>query len=78
MTSQIIGIFIILPNGETVLIDAGENANSRDTLRHIKDNGENTLDYVIVTHPHVDHMGGMAEVIKAFKINIMGKRKMHY
>ena len=62
-------IFIILPNGETVLIDAGEKGRGKDIIRHIKDNGKDTLDYIIVTHPHADHMGGMAEIIEAFKIN---------
>ena len=59
-------IFIILPNGETVLIDAGEKKNSSDIIQYIHDSGKNALDYVIATHPHADHIGGMAEVLKAF------------
>jgi len=62
-------ILIILPSGETVLIDAGEQRNSRDIIQYIKDSSrKDTLDYVIVTHPHADHMGGMAGVIEAFNV----------
>lgn len=71
-------IFIILPNGETVLIDAGEQASSDDIIQHIKDSGQNTLDYVIATHPHADHIGGMATVLDAFDVkNIYMPDKVH-
>lgn len=71
-------IFIILPNGETVLIDAGEQADSGDIVQYIKDSGKNTLDYVIATHPHADHIGGMAAVLDAFDVkNVYMPDKTH-
>lgn len=60
--------FIILPNGETLLIDAGNANNSSDIIQYIKDSGQDTLDYVVATHPHADHIGGMSEVIDAFNV----------
>lgn len=55
-----------LPGGETMLIDAGEN--SYDVVEYISTLGIDTLDYVIATHPHSDHIGGMTDVINTFEI----------
>ncbi|MDE5539194.1 MAG: MBL fold metallo-hydrolase [Bacilli bacterium] len=57
-----------LPNRELMLIDAGESQSAKKIIDYIKNLGYNRIDYVIGTHPHADHIGGMAEVIKAFEI----------
>lgn len=59
---------IELPNGETMLIDAGIQSSGDDIVEYIEKLGYDTIDYVIATHPHADHIGGMAEVIDAFNI----------
>lgn len=62
-------IYIILPNGETMLIDAGDTPTSEKVVQSIKDNNtKGVIDYVVATHPHSDHIGGMAAVINAFTI----------
>lgn len=60
--------FIELPNKEMMLIDAGEAKNSAKIISYIKDLGYEKLHYVIGTHPHADHIGGLSEIIKAFEI----------
>ena len=60
--------FIHLPDGESILIDAGNPENGQEIVQYIQGTGEDTLDYVIATHPHADHIGGMAEVIQAFEV----------
>jgi len=71
-------IYMILPNGETVLIDAGESKNSASIIKHIKGSNKGTLNYVIATHPHADHIGGMAAVINAFNVkNVYMPDKVH-
>lgn len=60
--------FIQLPTGETVLIDAGEEDDGQTVIQYIKNSGCVTIDYLIATHPHADHIGGMADVINAFTI----------
>lgn len=62
-------IFIELPNKQTMLIDAGEAENGVEVVSYIKDAGYSTLDYVVATHPHADHIGGMTTVIEQLKIN---------
>lgn len=58
--------FIELPDGKCILIDAGESDNASKIKKYIKRLGYKTIDYVIATHPHADHIGAMANVIKAF------------
>lgn len=62
-------IFIELPNKQTMLIDAGELPAGIIVEKYIKDLGYDTLDYVIGTHPHTDHIGGLEHMIKVFKTN---------
>lgn len=62
-------IFIELPNKQTMLIDAGETGNGAEVVTYIKDKGYSTLDYVVATHPHADHIGGMTTVIEQLEIN---------
>lgn len=61
-------IFICLPNGETMLIDAGTASYGNHIIKYIKDSGNDTLNYVMITHPHADHIGGMSAVLEAFEI----------
>lgn len=61
-------IFIELPNGNTMLIDAGETDQGQKVASYISSLGYSALDYVVATHPHSDHIGGMAKVINSFTV----------
>ena len=61
-------IFIVLPNGKTVLIDAGNSYNANFIINYIQSKGKSAIDHVIVTHPHADHIGAMEAVIRAFDV----------
>lgn len=61
--------FLELPNGQTMLIDAGNPENGSQIVTYIKDLGHNKIDYLIATHPHADHIGGMATVINGLDID---------
>ena len=60
--------FIELPNGETMLIDAGERDRGESVVAYINSAGYNKIDYLIGTHPHSDHIGGMAQVVNSLNI----------
>ena len=62
--------FIELGNGHTMLIDAGNNENGDEIVDYIEDLQYSDIDYVLATHPHEDHIGGMAEIIENFDIDI--------
>lgn len=61
-------IFISFPNGESMLIDAGENDYGEAVCDYIASCGENKIDYLVGTHPHSDHIGGLDTVIERFDI----------
>lgn len=57
---------LIQVDGKNILIDAGTSDNK--ALNYLKSIGITTLDYVIATHPHEDHIGAMDDVINNFNI----------
>ena len=61
-------IFIELPNSETMLIDAGEIGQGDLVSTYIFNQGYDTIDHVVATHTHSDHIGGMPEVLDTFNI----------
>ncbi len=64
--------FIELPNGQTMLIDAGNSHNGSEIISYIENIFEyDEINFVVATHPHSDHIGGMAEVISHFNIGAM-------
>ncbi len=63
--------FLELPDSTTILIDAGEKDAGETVVSYIKNLGYQKIDIVIATHPHADHIGGMAEVLRSFEIGRM-------
>ena len=61
--------FIELGNGQTMLIDAG--LSGYDVVSYIRELQYETIDYVVASHPHDDHIGGMATVLDSFNIGKM-------
>jgi beta-lactamase superfamily II metal-dependent hydrolase len=59
---------IQLPNGRNMLIDAGTNEAGLTVVSYLKNLGIKKIDYLVGTHPHEDHIGGMDNVIQSFKI----------
>ena len=58
---------LILGENFSMLIDAGDYSNNT-VVEYLRGNGIKELDYVVATHPHSDHIGGMADVINEFEI----------
>lgn len=68
---------LIKSGSKSVLIDCGEKEYYSDVIQYLKNQEITKLDYVIVTHPHSDHAGGMSYILEEFKIGtlIMPKLK---
>ena len=60
--------FIELPNDESMLIDAGESEYSNVVNNYIRALGYDEIDYIIGTHPHSDHIGGLEDIINNYDI----------
>jgi competence protein ComEC len=59
---------LIQCNGTNTLIDAGERNMGGRVVSYLRSRNVTSLDLVVATHPHSDHIGGMAEVLNAFSV----------
>lgn len=59
---------LLLSGGQAVLIDAGTAESGTAVVRYLEELGVTELYGAVATHPHADHIGGMAQVIEAFPI----------
>lgn len=53
---------------KNILIDAGEKTTYNVVKEYLKRNNVKTLDLVVGTHPHSDHIGGLPEIINDFEV----------
>ena len=59
---------LITNNGENMLIDAGNNEDGKKLVAYFQSLGITQFSYVVGTHAHEDHIGGMDDIIKNFSI----------
>jgi glyoxylase-like metal-dependent hydrolase (beta-lactamase superfamily II) len=63
---------VVSPSGESLLIDTGwSDFNGRDADRIVaaaKSAGISELDYVLITHYHRDHVGGVRQLAERMRI----------
>lgn len=52
-------------DGHAMLIDGGDRSNSQKIYSVLKKQGISHLDLVIASHPHADHVGGLAAAFQA-------------
>ena len=50
-----------------MLIDAGNNSDGGKVSAYIKKCGTEKIDYLVGTHPHADHIGGLDDVLRNFE-----------
>ena len=51
---------LILCDGKSMLIDGGESSESSKVYAYLKAHGIDHLDYMVATHAHSDHIGGLS------------------
>lgn len=61
-------VLIQTPNQKNILIDGGPRTAGDYLVQYLKEQGVATIDVLIATHPHEDHIGGLINVIDNFPI----------
>lgn len=59
---------LVCCDGEYMLIDGGEPAASDALVSYLKNHSIKKLDYVVCTHAHSDHCGGLDAVVESFDV----------
>lgn len=71
-------ILIQSPNGKTMLIDGGVRGEGPNVVSYLREQGVDSLDYVVATHPDADYIGGLLAVLNSISIkHFMDSGKMH-
>ena len=66
------GDSVLVQTGEGhVLIDGGDRHMGERVVQYLYDAGVRELTYVIATHPHADHIGGLIEVLHSFPVETL-------
>lgn len=61
---------LVLCDGEAMLIDGGNRADSSLIYSYLKQRGIDRLDYMVCTHPHEDHVGGLSGALNFAKVGV--------
>lgn len=69
---------LILCDGHTMLIDTGEHEAVHEVLSCLRERGITSLDYLVLTHPHSDHIGGAADLLDSISVkNVLMPDAVH-
>lgn len=67
-TGQSESELVVLPDGKIMLIDAGDFDDGPVVTAYLKKLNITRIDYLIGTHPHMDHIGGMYDIFDHFDV----------
>ncbi|MFC0165586.1 ComEC/Rec2 family competence protein [Bacillus capparidis] len=71
-------IYIKTPKGNDIIIDAGNKAKGDDVVKYLKKQKVDDIEVMIATHPDADHVGGLDEVLAAYRVeNIYAPKVSH-
>lgn len=59
---------ILIKGEKNVLIDGGDNDDETSLVQYIKKQGIKKIDYLVASHNHADHIGGLDSVIDNLEI----------
>ena len=71
-------ILIKTPDSEYILVDGGPNDKILQELSSVMPFYERTIDVLVLTHPHADHINGLVEVIERYNVRQVVITGIHY
>ena len=63
-------ILLVAPDGKTMLVDAGPVGSLEAIRTALAAQNVQSLDVVVATHPHADHIGSMAGVLVSYAVGM--------
>ncbi len=61
--------YIKTPSGKDILIDGGPDNSVLNQLGEVMAYSDHEIDLIILSHPHADHITGLVEVLKRYKVD---------
>lgn len=61
---------LITIDGVDILVDGGPDAKVLESLSKVMSPTDRYIDLVILTHPHLDHFGGLTDVFKNYQVGV--------
>ncbi len=59
---------VLFPNDSSILIDTGTSESQNYLIEYLESYDVDSIDHLILTHPHADHIGGAAKIFDEFEI----------
>ena len=59
---------LLQSGGQSCLVDAGHVSAAQDLLRELHQQDLQALEYLVLTHPDADHIGGALSVLRQFPV----------
>ena len=66
------------PDGKVMLLDAGEPECAGQVIAALTALHITRIDYLVASHPHVDHIGGFAEILRTFPVGAAYTSRVEY
>lgn len=66
------------PDGKVMIIDGGNPTCFVDLERALQSLGISEIDYLVASHPHVDHIGSFAQLIRTYEIGALYTSEVVY
>jgi competence protein ComEC len=60
-------------NGKNILIDGGIQEMGPKVETYLRNHDVSSLDLLVSTHPHEDHIGGLVTILKDFPVKVVGE-----
>lgn len=60
---------LIVSDGHAMMVDAGSREDGKKIVEYLGEQGIAALDYLLLTHPHADHVGGAGAVIRGVGVD---------
>ncbi|WP_156002076.1 ComEC/Rec2 family competence protein [Treponema socranskii] len=69
---------VVSPDGKTMLIDCGHPDAGKDVVRLLRSLGIDKIDIVVISHPHIDHLGAFPLIARTFPIAHVYRSRLEY